>query len=786
MKAVFKKLVIGVSLAAIVAGAVLLIAYKILNSTIKHPDFKSRLEHRISAATGGDAHIGAVDGHVSWHPWIAFHDFSLSLATDTIRVQGAEMRFDPKLLPLFKGKIIGNLSLHDGRLAIFELKTSSAPILELKTDATVLFPAMRSIYPFHLKGYFSTKKLSGALDATGQLILKEVGSPAWNTDVRVSELTLHPSGTPLPVEIDGEALSIGGINITAKWRSLGTNAVARFMATHWDQKTYECHVDASYLDLAEIASTFSDLKPLSSPKKDSISSSTWSVQTSLDLKNIAVPRGFIPRFQAHATMRADGGELSDLSAELLGGEVTGVGSWKNGAAGVTPRVSLRAHGQKMQVEKLLALTISSVSWTGAFNFDCALADFPIPNIGRLDAAEILKSLSKSRGVDVKVTADASSIEKSPLKSLLGTLTMNPAEHFLSAGLKVGWKNGGLTARASLPRRPAGPVDASMKIDNLDLAFLPELAKRLSISVADVGADLEWHADSIGPSMLDRFSPTVTWSVNGSLKQFVWRGIPFDKVTGRVAWNRSEIELEKIQGLVSSGTFTADGNLSNRTAEGFKRFSVNAKLSNIEIEPFMFALSTDPVLLKGRFASTMNLTGDFHPWNPESLSGTASVSGVNGRFREGSFTMGMVNRLNIRSVVESATGQKQKGLPFTLFTATGAVKNGIINFELPLVLKTPHLDVAYTGWLDTKFTAAKGMLVVNPLGSTRNLVNAIPGVSTLLIGSSGELLPLIVELDFHDGNLKTQFQSVKTLASTPLRIINNVIHLPANLLKGSKK
>jgi len=83
-------------------------------------------------------------------------------------------------------------------------------------------------------------------------------------------------------------------------------------------------------------------------------------------------------------------------------------------------------------------------------------------------------------------------------------------------------------------------------------------------------------------------------------------------------------------------------------------------------------------------------------------------------------------------------------------------------------------------------SGEGTLVINPLVGSRNVLKAIPGVSQLIIGPSGELLPLIVDLSFKPGKVEKNFRSVQTLTGPVLRIIDNVIRLPVTLIGGGKK
>jgi AsmA-like C-terminal region len=814
--------------AVVATGLVSLFAWRNLQARIKSPDFKAQLEQEIFKLTGGQATLGSLDGRLSFHPWLSVQNVSLILPRDTGRFDAAFLRLDVKILPLLRKHIvfshieieaphlvvqrpknipqqtietsssqrnssagvfqIESLSLQDGRFTFIDKKKSNLPLIEISADASIT--DNDNIYLLQLDGNFTSPVATGALEVTGELF-SDLG---WKVSAQVKNPMSPVLQTTFPVDIDAVIFSSGPLIVDAAWHSTGTIATINLTGLKWSEPNYTVNIHGSQMNGSEVTEVVRALtsKPTVAPDKFSApTSSSWTVHANWDVKNIQLPRDVIPRSHGEIFIKPRQGNVPHMVAEMLGGTVSVSGTWGTGVSPQAPTLlSLRAEGKKIQVERVLALTISTVPWTGAFNVGLTLVDFPVLPMERLNVLGILESIAKSRAVKLDIDSETVFRKGSPLTGISGLMDLDPISRLYKGVLNVNWIDGEMNWNFSVPRASkntiVGPLDIALKIKNMDLSFLPELAQRLAISKANVDADMHWRAERLTPGIFRTLSPDVVWSVDGYFRELVWRNIPLDKVTGLVRWNKSEVQLQNIHGETSSGTFVVDGTLSNPQADGFHRFSSSATISNIEVAPFMFALSTNPVLLRGRCSSTVELSGDLRPWNHASLNGMVHLSARNGRVRSGSFTLGLVHRLNLKSLIDSMTGHTERGLPFNVIEATGSISGGHMTLNNPLFFKSPHLEAAYTGWVGTDFKSGEGSLVVNPLVGMRNLLTAIPGVSNLMLGPNGEFLPLIVDVNFKQGKLETNFRSIQSLTDLPLRIIGNVIRLPAILFGGGKK
>ncbi|MCG3204606.1 MAG: hypothetical protein KCHDKBKB_01321 [Elusimicrobia bacterium] len=751
----FRVVLILIATTALGFGVFLYLAWTKVEARIKSPGFKTGMEKRISIATGAETRIGLIAGHLGLRPWMSAHDVSLVFPEDVLRMNAVQLRFDLKILPLLKGDIVFSRIGLDRPKIIYRQPKRGDPY-----GLPIIFSQKSShIQSMRIEALSLKEGRVTIVDSSTSSIpvveLEANASTRFSPKTKTYDLRLNGKfstmGATGPFEVKGELFP------TLEWKM---NVLLKNPVSRGSSAPLPLRIDAVVLSSGPMVIA-ADWKSSLSPATAEIRMAQWR--------------------DSNYTFRIN----------IWGGTVTGNGSWKMRA---TPRspvfFSIRAQGDKLRVENILALTVSTVPWTGGFNFDLALNDFPVYQIGRWNTVAALDSLSKSRSANLEIRGDASFQEKSPLKDIVGTLRMDPAGRVFIAGLEVNWEGGGLTGGASLPHisrsKATGPLDVAMTINNLDLTFLPGLAKRLNLSRGKMSADIKWSANPIDRGMFQAFAPNVAWSVDGRFQELMWRNIPFDDVGGRVNWDQSEVQLENIRGSVSSGTFLVSGSLSNRMPDGFHRFASSATITNIEVEPFMFEISTNPILRRGRWSSKVSLAGHLKPWDPDSLSGHLSLAGRKGRIRAGSFSLALLNRLNLKSLIDSMTGRLESGFPFEVIDATGSIGGGRITFNNPVCFKSPHLEIVYTGWAGADLKSAEGVMAVNPLVGTRNLLTAIPGVSTLMLGPNGELLPLIVDVNYKQGRLDTKFRSIQTLADLPMRIIGNVIRLPASLFGGRKK
>jgi uncharacterized protein YhdP len=286
--------------------------------------------------------------------------------------------------------------------------------------------------------------------------------------------------------------------------------------------------------------------------------------------------------------------------------------------------------------------------------------------------------------------------------------------------------------------------------------------------------------------MELFSSQAQWDAAVSVVDILWHELPIERLEANLVWDRRTLAVRNIQAGVSSGTVTGTLSLSSSSPAGFQTFSTKGAIRDVEMGPVFFAFSTNPLIIAGRLSSDFSFSGFAQPGHLDKLNGEFTVSGRDGYFRKGRVLADVFANLNLTSLFKPVSERRRSGLPFDVIEATADVRDGRFYFDAPAAVKGPGLEMMFTGWVSADFESGQGTLVINALVGSRNFLQAIPGVSQLIIGDSGEFLPLIVDLTVKPGKIEKKFRSIKTLASPVLGVIGNVIRLPETLFKASQK
>lgn len=485
-----------------------------------------------------------------------------------------------------------------------------------------------------------------------------------------------------------------------------------------------------------------------------------------------------------------GGSVSKVKGELFGGSIQGSSSWTRSKKTKVVRVSVDAQGHGWQLDQVLGLVLSTVTTSGRFNFDLSVSNYPWPMSKPSGLAELLDSLTKADSISAKIGSSSDLQTNSPIKNLSGSLMLNPLTKEMQIDVEAGWTTGHLQLDNTFYPARSGveshPLQGRITVENLNLAHFPALLAKLQVNEAKVSGEAEWKSRPIkfeGPRI---FSPAAEWTMDSRFDVLRWRNIPFEKVSSRVSWNGKEIHVEKMTGEVSQGSFTAVGYLRNFNLDRFRNFDFAGMFSHVEMAPFTAAFSSNPLLQEGKFSSTVQLDGAWSPWDPKSLKGKITLEGHKGHLRAGSFAMQLFSRLNLKSIIDTVTGKKVGGVPFEIISSTCVLKDGRVIFDQPFLMRNTSFEALYTGWAAMDVQSGQGVLIINALVGTRNLLKAIPGVSNLVLGEHGEFFPLVVDVSLDKGKLETNFRSVQTLTGQAVDIVKNVFKLPGRLFGFGKK
>jgi uncharacterized protein involved in outer membrane biogenesis len=283
-----------------------------------------------------------------------------------------------------------------------------------------------------------------------------------------------------------------------------------------------------------------------------------------------------------------------------------------------------------------------------------------------------------------------------------------------------------------------------------------------------------------------FDKTSQWGFDVRVSSAHWKGVPLTDVSGRFSLGPDGVvRAENVGGSAAGGTGLLNGEIGGLPENGPLTFALNGRMNDVETKDLVAAISTSAYLINGRFSGSIDLSGPLRPWNVNGLNGNVSFKGLRGEFRTAPKVLEIFSALKINSMLRRLGGEKETGLPFDVFEASGPIRAGRYVMDQPLLLKNASFQMAYTGWMHVRFESGKGTLLFNFLESTSHLVKAIPVVGSLILGSHGELLPLVVDVAVENGKVDVKPRSIKTLTGPLVSVVKNVFRLPFHIFSPKK-
>jgi hypothetical protein len=280
--------------------------------------------------------------------------------------------------------------------------------------------------------------------------------------------------------------------------------------------------------------------------------------------------------------------------------------------------------------------------------------------------------------------------------------------------------------------------------------------------------------------------TTLWGFDVRVSSALWKGVSVREANGRFSLKSDGVvRAENVDATLGEGTIHLNGEIGGLPENGPLTFALNGRMKDVETKDLVAAISTNAYLINGQFSGRVNLSGPLRPWNPNALNGNVAFSGRKGEFRTAPKVLEIFSALKINSLLRRMGGEKETGLPFDVFEASGPLRAGRYVLDQPLLLKNDSFQLAYTGWMHVRFESGKGTLLFNFLESTSHLVKAIPIVSSLILGSNGELMPLVVDVAVENGKIDVNPRSVKTLSGPLVNVVKNVFRLPFQIFSPKK-
>lgn len=309
----------------------------------------------------------------------------------------------------------------------------------------------------------------------------------------------------------------------------------------------------------------------------------------------------------------------------------------------------------------------------------------------------------------------------------------------------------------------------------------------SVESSSVTVHGEWQSGLHPKPFRDfLFDKTSQWNFDVRVSSAEWKGVPLTDVSGHISLGPDGIvRAEKVGGPVAGGTLLLDGEVGGLPENGPLTFTLSGRMKDMETKELVAAISTSAYLIHGRFSGIVNLSGPIRPWNANELNGYVSFKGLHGEFRTAPKVLEIFSALKINSMLRRMGGEKETGLPFDVFEASGPIRAGRYVMDQPLLLKNESFQMAYTGWMNVRFESGKGTLLFNFLESTSHMVKAIPVVGSLILGPNGELLPLVADVSVTNGKVEVTPRSIKTLTGPLVSVVKNVFRLPFHLFSPKK-
>lgn len=703
-------------------------AWRHLEERLHSPHFKDALEQEISKALGGKMRIPNLDGHLGVHPWVGVENISFETPEGDLRGTARELRVTVELLPL----------LH--RRVVFSQIKFVSPRLRLRRRADGSFPRL----PRSRK--ISNKTEGGMVFRMDRLLVQNAA-----LDVVDESRVDHPSlsftaDVSLERKGDEDVFALKG---SGRLGNDQKNGKITFEGQVGESSEFK--LNATGLPLGSVAPFLPEMTPwggslsFSAGLKTKGGDRRWDIQGSLrDIQHI--PTNTIVPLQVKGMFRSEGPSIID-------------GVWSSTMSDVRAEITL-PNLQRRVVDvdlKGSRLDVAEFSTFLSF-FPTSSTESSKPSAPWKVKTQIhLENLIWNQWNAQNVVVSA---EGTPARGRLTELS--GALHQSTITVSGEW---GATATRQKTLTLSGSIHSSSGTING-----------------------QWQSSLERKAPRDfLFDPTTQWTFDAHVSSAQWRNVPLTDLKGRLSFGSDGVlRATDVGGSIAGGTLTLDAQVSGLPQQDPLTFSFSGKMKEMETRDLMAAISTSTYLRRGRFSGEIHLTGPLRPWDPNGLNGSIVFRGRQGEFLTAPKVLEIFSALKINSLLRRIGGEKETGLPFDVFEASGPIRNGRYVLNQPLVLKNESFQLAYTGWMNVRFESGKGTLLFNFLESTSHVVKSIPLVSSLVLGDNGELLPLVVDVAVDNGEIDVTPRSVKTLTGPLVNVVKNVFRLPFKFFTPNKQ
>ncbi|MBK8575954.1 MAG: hypothetical protein IPN90_09860 [Elusimicrobia bacterium] len=633
---------------------------------------------------------------------------------------------------------------------------------------------------------------AGSFSVNGS-IFGSAGQREWKIDGHMEDLRIASTDQRLPLRLDWTVQSGSSATVRAVWTSTTTRVAADVLLPDLRVPEISVSIKGDRLDLGEFTELFSSLPSVSSGSVSGIA--PWTLAARVELESLIWRQWAVKDVRLRSNAGPTKGRVSDLSFSFFKGTVTASGDWrapKREKKGWALTGTMETDG--VDVGELAQVMGSTVPWGGRFSGKVRVKDFPVQPDESMDIVSLLRSIPLAEVLQASGTAthvgtetwffdEAGVVLNQERRKGLGTLRCFGVQGVSSVTVVAQWpiglENKIAEERTSLFVR--GNIDA------LDLDVVETLFPTLGVRGGRGWASGEWRSEINLKSPKDYFfGPTAQWGGYVRVSSADWKGVDLSEVQGRLEWSDGVLRASDVGGQAAGGSLTLQAELRGVPQEGPLTFSINGKFKDIETKEIVAAISTSAYLVKGRFSGGIDLAGPLHPWNPAGLNGSVAFIARDGEFLTSPTVLSVFSALKINSLLRSMEGKKEVGLPFDVFEASGPIRSGRYILDKPLLLKNGAFQLAYTGWMDVRFMTARGTVLFNFLQGTSNVISKIPVVSSLVLGQDGELIPLVVDVVFENGETSVTPRSIKTLTGPLVSVVKNVFKFPFTIFSPKKK
>jgi hypothetical protein len=331
----------------------------------------------------------------------------------------------------------------------------------------------------------------------------------------------------------------------------------------------------------------------------------------------------------------------------------------------------------------------------------------------------------------------------------------------------------------------------------------ELDLSFQSSMLDVDQLLRYWETSHSTSIVAGSTNTISsieekkpWCVN--LQAFVknahFRGENFtdlELIAHRFTNQDVSIETMTAHGLGGNLNATAEFRVDAQTVPVTEtallpnNFNLYWNIQNIDLSKLSAVLKFPPVL-SGVGSSTGAVSGNIFALSSKKTKGQIHFNLSNGWVSGLPGLVKTITSLNIRSLFKKESEKNHEGLPYQTAQASIVLRDGQAIFEPAAVFNNETLQVAFLGTIDLDKQTVKGNLVIHFLTLVSEVISAIPGVRSLLIGDQKSIIPIWVEIRGPLKDPEIEVRQSKSFTEPVWNAVRRLFKLPINLFKGDSR